>query len=162
MSDEDNIRMDLGPVEQFEVRDSGFMLNGSLYNYKELENMARKARTQDAGVYAVVQKTMRVHESLMEISVSSMEVFDDAVGRMIQIRDAHRKGSERYQLVNSFYEQVVQEFGIATMQASRIGGKWLLQIIYESPFPSPKLSSVTKKRTLLGRLLLGPGDNEDD
>lgn len=161
MSDENNITMDLGPVEQFEVRENGLMINGSMVNHKELEKMAKTARTQSAGVYAVEQKTRRVHESIAEISISGIKVFDEAIGRILAIRDSHRKGTEQYYLVSSFVQQVVQELGIATIQASRIGGKWLLQIIYESPFPEPKPPRNTGNRTLIGRLLLGPEDYDD-
>ena len=154
--------LDLGPVEHFEVEGDGIMLlNGNPLNYRELEKMASTARTQGAGVMAIQQKAKKVQRSIGEITVSGVRVFDDTIGLLMEIRDRHTKGSERHRWVASFVEQVAQEFGHATLQATRVGNKWLLQILYASPFPPQEEKPPEEKRTFLGRLLLGDTAKND-
>jgi len=154
--------LDLGPVEQFELQDDGIMLfNGNPLNYRELERMADTARTQGAGIVAIQQKAKKVQRSIGEITVSGVRVFDDTIGSLMEIRDRHGKGSERYRWVASFVEQAAQEFGHATLQATRIGKRWLLQIQYASPFPPEEDKPRVEKRTWLGRLLLGDTNDTD-
>jgi hypothetical protein len=165
MSNQNKEVLNLGPVEQFEVNNDGLMLyNGNPLTYKELEKMASTARTQGAGILAVQEKTKRVQMAIGEISVSGVEVFADTIGKLFEIRDKYPKSSEHYRWVASFVEQVGQEYGVATLQAIRIGEKWLLQIIYASPFPPPTTQRRAEQRTWLGRLLLGSndGDGYDD
>ena len=160
MASSNNAILDLGPVEQFDFRDDGLILyNGDKFTYEELERIARTAKTQGAGLYAIQEKTKRSMYTIGEITVTGVKVFDETFGKLIEIRDRHKTGTERYRVVAGFIDQVVQEFGIATMQAMRIGEKWVLQVLYTSPFPIPEDKPKRSKLTRLGRLLLS-GDED--
>jgi hypothetical protein len=153
---------DLGPVEQFDVQDSGMVLyNGTPLDYKELERIARTARNQGAGILAVQEKTKVAIRTIGEITVSGVFTVDDTYGKLMKIRDRHRKGSEHYLVVASFIERVTQEFGQATIQAMRIGQKWVLQVLYTSPFPPPE-AKRRQKLSWLGKLLVSNNDENED
>jgi len=155
-----NTILDLGPVEQFDFQDNGLILyNGDKLTFDELEKIARTAKTQGAGLYAIQEKTKRAMATIGEITVSGVKVFDETFGKLMEIRDRHKAGTERYRVVAGFIDQVVQEFGIATMQAMRIGEKWVLQVLYTSPFPIPEDKPKRSKLTRFGRFLL---TNNDD
>lgn len=163
MSNDNDLILDLGPLEQFDIQDDGLMLyNGSALTRKDLEKIARIAKTQTAGVLAIQEKTKRAMITIGEITVSGVQIFDDTYGKLLKIRNKHRQGSERYRVVASFIERVSQENGLATMQAMRIGEKWVLQVLYASPFPPPETKRKRPKLTWLGRLLVSNSEEYED
>ena len=155
--------LNLGPVEQFEIRDDGQLLfNGDQLTHKKLENIARTTRVQSVGLMAVEEKAVRAYQTIAEINVSGVAVFDDTYGRLMAIRDKHAEGSEHYNWVASFMDQAAREYGAATIQAMRIGEKWVLRILFESPFISPEIKNNVPRLNRFGRwLLLAKNDDND-